>query len=118
MIQKFPSYVFQVGQSQFAVDKELAECIYVSIKIQVNFSCNFDINKYNMIQELCSILIARLDKNIKSEVNKMDRKKIDVETKLELSPETGKKSEKKSWKKPTLEDVSGKVMAQPYIRFT
>lgn len=22
------------------------------------------------------------------------------------------------WKKPTLEDVSGKVMAQPYIRFT
>jgi len=25
---------------------------------------------------------------------------------------------KKSWKKPALEDVSGKVMAQPYIRFT
>lgn len=24
----------------------------------------------------------------------------------------------KEWKKPTLEDVSGKVMAQPYIRFT
>lgn len=22
------------------------------------------------------------------------------------------------WKKPVLEDVSGKVMAQPYIRFT
>lgn len=22
------------------------------------------------------------------------------------------------WEKPTLEDVSGKVMAQPYIRFT
>ena len=25
---------------------------------------------------------------------------------------------KKKWKKPTLEDVSGRVMAQPYIRFT
>lgn len=31
LIQKFPSYVFQVGQSQFAVDKELAECIFVRI---------------------------------------------------------------------------------------
>lgn len=29
-----------------------------------------------------------------------------------------KKAEKKKWQKPTLEDVSGKVMAQPYIRFT
>lgn len=25
---------------------------------------------------------------------------------------------KKAWSKPTLEDVSGKIMAQPYIRFT
>ncbi len=25
---------------------------------------------------------------------------------------------KKEWQKPTLEDVSGRVMAQPYIRFT
>tara|TARA_Y100000031_G_C8119111_1_gene337326 strand:- start:481 stop:627 length:147 start_codon:yes stop_codon:yes gene_type:complete len=25
---------------------------------------------------------------------------------------------KKKWEKPNLEDVSGKVMAQPYIRFT
>ena len=25
---------------------------------------------------------------------------------------------KKKWRKPKLEDVSGKVMAQPYIRFT
>jgi hypothetical protein len=25
---------------------------------------------------------------------------------------------KKQWKKPSLEDVSGQVMAQPYIRFT
>ena len=25
---------------------------------------------------------------------------------------------KEKWQKPTLEDVSGKIMAQPYIRFT
>jgi len=31
LIQKFPSYVFQIGQSQFAVDKELAECIFVRV---------------------------------------------------------------------------------------
>ncbi len=48
----------------------------------------------------------------------MDRQKIVVETKVELSPDAGRKSEKKNWEKPTLEDVSGKVMAQPYIRFT
>lgn len=29
LIQKYPSYVFQVGQSQFAVDKEIASVIYV-----------------------------------------------------------------------------------------
>lgn len=29
LVQKFPSYVFQVGKSQFAIDKELASCIYV-----------------------------------------------------------------------------------------
>jgi len=29
LIQKFPSYVFQIGKSQFAVDKELASSIYV-----------------------------------------------------------------------------------------
>lgn len=31
LIQKFPSYVFQLGQSQFAADKELAKCIFVRI---------------------------------------------------------------------------------------
>jgi len=32
---------------------------------------------------------------------------------------TAKKDKaKKRWQKPKLEDVSGKVMAQPYIRFT
>lgn len=29
--QKFPSYVFQIGQSQFAIDKELASSIYVRL---------------------------------------------------------------------------------------
>jgi len=29
LIQKFPSYVFGIGQSQFAIDKELACAIYV-----------------------------------------------------------------------------------------
>ncbi len=32
MIQRFPSYVFQVGQSQFAVDQEMAEGIYVRLE--------------------------------------------------------------------------------------
>ena len=27
LIQKFPSYVFQIGYSQFVVDRKLAECI-------------------------------------------------------------------------------------------
>lgn len=31
LIQKFPSFVFQIGKSQFAVDKELASCIYVQL---------------------------------------------------------------------------------------
>jgi DtxR family Mn-dependent transcriptional regulator len=32
MIQQFPSYVFQIGQSQFAIDKEMAEGIYVRVE--------------------------------------------------------------------------------------
>lgn len=32
LIQRFPSYVFQLGHSQFAVDKELAQSIYVMMK--------------------------------------------------------------------------------------
>jgi len=31
LIQRFPSFVFQIGKSQFAVDKELASCIYVQL---------------------------------------------------------------------------------------
>ena len=32
MIQRFPSYVFKIGQSQFAVDREMAEGIYVRLE--------------------------------------------------------------------------------------
>ena len=32
LLQTFPSYVFQIGQSQFAIDKELAEGIYVRLE--------------------------------------------------------------------------------------
>jgi len=48
----------------------------------------------------------------------MGRKKIEVEADVVSFPGTEKKAEKKNWEKPKLEDVSGKVMAQPYIRFT
>ena len=43
-----------------------------------------------------------------------------METKTDRSErvEPRDKKTKMQWKKPKLEDVSGKVMAQPYIRFT
>lgn len=31
LLQKFPSYIFQIGQAQFAIDKELANSIYVRL---------------------------------------------------------------------------------------
>ena len=31
LIQKFPSYLFQVGQTQIATDKEIANDIYVRL---------------------------------------------------------------------------------------
>ena len=31
LLQKFPSYVLQLGQSQFAIDKELASSVYVRL---------------------------------------------------------------------------------------
>lgn len=43
------------------------------------------------------------------------RKKSDEEKKV-ISQ--ARKVQKEKWEKPVLEDVSGKVMAQPYIRFT
>ena len=31
LIQKFPSYTFQMGHSQFVIDRELAECVYCEV---------------------------------------------------------------------------------------
>jgi hypothetical protein len=31
VVQSFPSYVFQVGQTQFAVDRQIAESIYIRL---------------------------------------------------------------------------------------
>ena len=31
LIQNFPSYVFEIGQAQFAVDKEIADAIYIRL---------------------------------------------------------------------------------------
>ncbi|MBI5144858.1 MAG: metal-dependent transcriptional regulator, partial [Candidatus Omnitrophica bacterium] len=31
LLQKFPSYVFKIGESQFAIDKELASSVYVRL---------------------------------------------------------------------------------------
>ena len=31
LIQSFPSYVFEIGQAQFAVDKEIADAIYIRL---------------------------------------------------------------------------------------
>ncbi len=43
---------------------------------------------------------------------KVEREKR-PETKRAQKPE-----DRKQWQKPVLEEVSGKIMAQPYIRFT
>ena len=31
LLRRFPSYVFKIGQTQFAIDKELASAIYVRL---------------------------------------------------------------------------------------
>lgn len=46
----------------------------------------------------------------------MDKTKVLKEKEQEKDNQKGHAKEK--WQKPTLEDVSGKIMAQPYIRFT
>ncbi len=49
----------------------------------------------------------------------MEKEKNNQETvEAKSSPESRKKNKDRKWQKPVLEDVSGKVMAQPYIRFT
>ena len=46
----------------------------------------------------------------------MENRKAEIN--LDQIGDGNKSKAKRSWKKPKLEDVSGKVMAQPYIRFT
>ncbi len=46
----------------------------------------------------------------------MENKQVEIEQKQCNASKENKA--KKKWQKPKLEDVSGKVMAQPYIRFT
>ncbi|MEW6376655.1 MAG: hypothetical protein AB1502_12800 [Thermodesulfobacteriota bacterium] len=48
----------------------------------------------------------------------MGKKKDEKNAPVGGTAQKAKKDKKKEWKKPTLEDVSGRVMAQPYIRFT
>ena len=48
----------------------------------------------------------------------MDKEKNALEVKDSGLHRQGREGKGKKWEKPTLEDVSGKVMAQPYIRFT
>ena len=48
----------------------------------------------------------------------MDKQKTATQAITAEPPATVTKSTKKQWKKPAIEDVSGRVMAQPYIRFT
>ncbi len=48
----------------------------------------------------------------------MDKQKTATQAITAESPANVTKSTKKQWKKPAIEDVSGRVMAQPYIRFT
>ncbi len=43
---------------------------------------------------------------------------IEIDAKNAVCAKNTKAPAKKKWQKPKLEDVSGKVMAQPYIRFT
>lgn len=50
----------------------------------------------------------------------MEEKKVknSEQVKVKSTPDNKKKNEIRKWQEPTLEDVSEKIMAQPYIRFT
>ena len=48
----------------------------------------------------------------------MDKQAGTSEVLIYKSTKKATNNGKKQWKKPSLEDVSGRVMAQPYIRFT
>jgi len=48
----------------------------------------------------------------------MEKKQAEIKSDLPAVAQAQPNKAKKKWQKPKLEDVSGKVMAQPYIRFT
>ncbi len=48
----------------------------------------------------------------------MEEKQVQNNSEQSVVGRTKEGKVKKKWQKPKLEDVSGKVMAQPYIRFT
>ncbi len=48
----------------------------------------------------------------------MEKKQVEVNSDRRVVEQAKEGKVKKKWQKPKLEDVSGKVMAQPYIRFT
>ncbi len=48
----------------------------------------------------------------------MGKKQLEIELGQLGGGQAKKAKAKRKWQKPKLEDVSGKVMAQPYIRFT
>ncbi len=48
----------------------------------------------------------------------MDKQKGATQALTAEVPRNLTRNAKKQWNKPSLEDVSGRVMAQPYIRFT
>ena len=48
----------------------------------------------------------------------MDKKQLEISQGQSAASQVNNSKSKKKWQKPKLEDVSGKVMAQPYIRFT
>ena len=56
-------------------------------------------------------------KNRKGDVF-MDKKQVEISQGQSAVSHVKESKTKKKWQTPKLEDVSGKVMAQPYIRFT
>jgi len=48
----------------------------------------------------------------------MENKGLEISQGQSTASQLKEDKPKKKWQKPRLEDVSGKVMAQPYIRFT
>lgn len=48
----------------------------------------------------------------------MQKTNVDVDAGQSGVGKVKERKTKTKWQKPKLEDVSGKIMAQPYIRFT